>query len=130
MSAAHNQRLNFDLYVSETVIEEASRGEQEMAQKRLDVLKGLPRLSITDKVATLAASLLHGGPLPEKALDDALHIAIATIHRMDYLLTWNCRHIDNAEIKPVLRRICETKNLVCPEICTPQELMGINQNDG
>ena len=125
----YNQRLNFDLYISEIVLEEAGRGDREMAQKRLELMEELPRLSINDDVTALANIFLCEGTLPEKAIDDALHIAIASVHRMDYLLTWNCRHIDNAQIKPLLRRICTKNNLSCPEICTPQELMGINQNE-
>lgn len=57
------------------------------------------------------------------------NIALATVHGMDYLLTWNCWHIDNAEMKPVVRKVCANHGYVCPEICTPQELMGVN-NDG
>ena len=67
--------------------------------------------------------------LNQKALDDALHIAIAAVHGIDYLLTWNCRHIDNAEIKPTLRAICYAQGYRCPEIATPLELMGVDDND-
>jgi len=61
-------------------------------------------------------------------LDDSLHIAIAAVHGVDYLLTWNCRHIDNAEMKPVVRKICAAHGYVCSDICTPQELMGVNED--
>jgi hypothetical protein len=52
-----------------------------------------------------------------------LHVAVAAVHRIDYLLTWNCRHIDNANNKPIIREICASVGYVCPEICTPMELM-------
>lgn len=68
--------------------------------------------------------LLRDGALPKKAADDALHLAIAAYHGVDYLLTWNCRHLDNAELKPVMRSVCAVHGYVCPEICTPLELMG------
>jgi hypothetical protein len=81
-------------------------------------------LPITGGVSDLATSLLKEGALPEKASDDALHLAIATYHGVDYLLTWNCRHLDNAEMKPVMRSVCAVHGYLCPEICTPLELMG------
>jgi hypothetical protein len=62
--------------------------------------------------------------MPTKAFGDALHVALAVVHRMDYLLTWNCRHIDNAQTKPLARRLCLLEGLSFPEICTPQEFMG------
>lgn len=85
-------------------------------------------LAITQAVVTLSKALLQEGALPKKALDDSLHIAIAAVHDVDYLLTWNCRHIDNAEMKPVVRKVCAANGYVCPEICTPQELMGVDEN--
>ena len=62
--------------------------------------------------------------MPSQALDDAMHIAVAAIHGVDYLLTWNYRHLDNAERKPLVRSVCAAAGHECPEICTPQELMG------
>lgn len=124
------QRDKFDLFISEVVAEEAKRGDPDAALRRMEVLEGLPHLSITDAVKRLSKSFLEEGPLPPKAVDDALHIAIASVHNMDYLLTWNCRHIDNAELKPVLRTICISKGFAYPEICTPQELMGVDENEG
>jgi predicted nucleic acid-binding protein len=118
------QRGRFSLYTSALVLEEAWRGNSNASQKRLEVLKDIPLLETTDAAIALAKIFLEQGTLPPKAIDDAVHIALAIIHEMDYLLTWNCRHIDNAEIKPVIRTLCMSKNLHFPEICTPQELMG------
>jgi len=67
---------------------------------------------------------------PCKAIDDAGHVAIAATHRIDYLLTWNCRHLDNAEIKPLIRAVCSKHGYICPEICTPEELMGVGSYEG
>jgi len=64
-----------------------------------------------------------------EAMDDAVHIAVAAVHGVDYLLTWNCRHLDNAERKPLVRSVCAVAGYRCPEICTPQELMGEQEND-
>lgn len=118
------QRGRFDLYTSELVIDEARRGDSEAASRRLDVLDGIPHLVIPDPVTDLAAVLLAQGALPEKAMDDALHVAVSAYHGVDYLLTWNCRHLDNAEMKPLMRSICVVHGYSCPEICTPLELMG------
>lgn len=116
-------RLNFDLFVSELVFIEAGRGDAKAAAKRLACIENIPELAIDDEVETLAARFLSEGGLPQKANVDALHIAIAAIHEIDYLLTWNCRHIDNAARKPLLRSICLAANYPFPEICTPLELL-------
>ena len=118
------QRNRFSLYTSALVLEEAGRGDQTAAQKRLEVLSSIPLLETADEAVVLAQTFLEQGTLPAKALDDAIHIALAVAHEMVYFLTWNCRHIDNAEIKPLIRTLCMSKNLHFPEICTPQELMG------
>jgi len=123
------QRHRFDLYISAVVQEEASRGDGAAASRRLEALAGIPLLPFTEEAVNLSKALIQQGGLPAKALDDALHISLAAVHGMDYLLTWNCRHIDNAEKKPIIRRICQAYGLVCPEIATPIELMGANEDD-
>lgn len=123
------RRHLFDLYTSDLVLDEASKGNSDAAARRLDALRDLTRLALTDEVAELASVLLEGGALPSVAADDATHIAISAVHRIDYLLTWNCRHIDNAETKPLIRRLCAARGFDCPEICTPQELMGLADDD-
>jgi hypothetical protein len=82
-------------------------------------------LPITDAVMVLSQALLHGKALPAKALDDTLHLVIAAVHGVDYLLTWNFRHLDNAETKPIMRRVCLIHGPTSPEIYPPQELMGV-----
>lgn len=82
-----NRRDAFELFVSQTVIKESSSGDADAARRRLEFLKPFPRLDITEEVETLAAKLVAGVPLPPKAQADAVHIAIAAVHRMNYLLT-------------------------------------------
>ena len=125
----NTQRDRFELYASEIVLEEAAKGDSQAAQRRLKELEGISLLSITDSAVALSEKFLDEGPLPQKALGDALHIAVAAVHAVDYLLTWNCRHIDNAETKPIIRSICVLEGYNCPEICTPQELMGVISDD-
>ena len=118
------QRNRFELFTSQLVIDEAGEGHPEAAQRRLRALAGIPHLSMSEPVAALATALLTEGALPRKATDDALHVAVCAYHGVDYLLTWNCRHIDNAEMKPLMRSVCAVHGSTCPEICTPLELMG------
>lgn len=122
-------RSRFDLYISELVVAEAERGDSEAAARRLAQLKAIPLLSITEEAISFADKLVAHAALPLKAADDALHIAVAAVHGISYLLTWNCRHIDNAEAKPLIRSICNDYEYVCPEICTPSELMGDSDNE-
>lgn len=119
------QRGRFDLYTSDLVVEEASRGDPEAATHRLAALSGIPLLAVTNEAVALSKALVRGGAMPAKALDDSLHVAISGVHGVDYLLTWNYRHLDNAETKPIIRSVCVAQGYPSPEICTPQELMGV-----
>ncbi len=118
------QRPKFELFTSQLVYDEAAEGHTEAAQHRLHALADIPHLSMPDPVGDLGTALLKEGALPEKATGDALHVAVSAYHGVDYLLTWNCRHIDNAEMKPLMRSVCTVHGYTCPEICTPLELMG------
>ena len=81
-------------------------------------------LPITDGVVILADALIRRRALPTNAQNDAIHIDVSTVHGVDYLLTWNFRHLANAETRPFVREICEQLGYAIPEICTPSELMG------
>jgi hypothetical protein len=122
------QRDRFDLYTSDIVIEEAARGDDLAVARRLEALAGIPLLAITDEVVALSEALIDAKALPRKAIGDSLHIALSAVHGVDYLLTWNYRHIDNAETKPITRSVCLANGYGYPEICTPQELMGVDEN--
>ena len=112
----------FELVISEFVLREASAGHPEAARRREAVLEGLIELSVTDDVGELAQILIDNVPMPSKAELDAFHIAIAAIHGIDYLLTWNCTHIANAILRPKIDTICREFGCEPPIICTPQEL--------
>jgi hypothetical protein len=133
LTAAHQQvtrvwwesrRFEFDLYVSEAVLDEAAAGDATPARKRLEILADIPVLALTDGIARIARSLVTEGAIPVKASGDALHIAFATAYACEYLLTWNCRHIANAEIQRTTRLVVRRHGLELPAICTPEELMG------
>jgi predicted nucleic acid-binding protein len=131
--AAHQQitrqwweecRESFQLYVSQMVIQEAGSGDPAAAQRRLGELVSIPLLGLTDEAQALARELIENGALPRQAVEDALHIALATVHGMDYLLTWNCRHIANARMREAVVSVCMMRGYEPPVICTPEELMG------
>ncbi len=124
-----HQRVKFELFISELVVAEAERGDPVAAKRRLEQLLKIPQLSITKETISFAEKLVENGAMPLKAADDAMHISVAAIHGVDFLLTWNCRHIDNAKTKPLIRRVCEDFGHSYPEICTPQELMGEANNE-
>ena len=117
------ERPKYDLFTSELVLAEASAGDPDAAQRRLSSLEGILELALTDETKALASRLISDGGIPAHAQADALHIATACVHEIDFLLTWNCRHIDNAVQKPVVRAICDAAGYSCPEICTPLELL-------
>ena len=119
------RRPGFDIYVSQFVLDEAAAGDTEAARERLAALQGLPVLDISEEVIDLARSLNTSLALPQKAVTDAAHIAIAAVHRMHFLLTWNCAHIANAEMFVAIGKVCQEHGFSCPVICTPEELMGV-----
>lgn len=121
-----NGRLgHFRAFISQLVLDEASRGDPEEARQRLVMLKDFPLLELQENVITLACYLIEEGPLPQKAARDALHIAVAAVHDIDFLLTWNCTHMANAEMSSAINRICRENGFECPVICTPEGLMGV-----
>jgi hypothetical protein len=116
-------RNRFDLFVSQAVLEEAGRGDRTVATRRAALLSGIPVLELGQEVHELASSLLQVRAVPAKAVVDALHIAVAAVNRVDYLLTWNCTHIANAAVRGKIERACRDAGLQSPVICTPEELM-------
>lgn len=138
IGAAHQQltlawwgkSAQYDLMVSEVVIRECGAGDSESAKKRLDVVRNLPLLLITDQAIKIAEALINEKIVPLKAIEDALHIAIATAHGMDYLVTWNCRHIANPEIQRGIAFYLENIGTALPFICTPEELLGEENHEG
>ncbi len=122
------ERAKYELFIAELVLAEAQSGDADAAARRLAVLDVLPLLPVTDDAKELAVRLMADGGIPLRAEADALHVAVASVHAMDYLLTWNCRHINNATTKPVTRSICAVAGYTCPEICTPLELLS-EEND-
>jgi len=116
-------RDGYDLYVSQFVLDEAAAGDSEAADRRLEVLREMPLLNASTEVLALAGRLLAERGMPAKARIDALHVATAAVHGMDYLLSWNCKHIANATLRTRIESICRTGGFEPPVICTPLELV-------
>ena len=110
--------------MSEFVIIESSAGDAEAAGKRLEALEGIALLDVNLEVENLAKRLVAEKAVPEKSVTDALHIAVAAVHGIDYLLSWNCKHIANAEMQDAIKKVCEENGCKFPKICTPEELLG------
>lgn len=117
------KRDRFDLFVSEAVLAEAGRGDPEAARLRLAAAAGLPALTATTDAQILASALLSAAAMPAKAAIDAAHVAIATVHGMNFLLTWNCAHIANAVMRESIEGVCRRQGFKPPVICTPEELV-------
>ena len=118
------RRNEFRLYMSDVVIRECRAGDPAASARRLESLRGLPSLATTGQCADIAESLLTRKILPIKAAEDALHVAVATVHGMDILLTWNCKHIANPIVQTAIASYLETVGFLLPFICTPEELLG------
>ena len=120
----NNQRQKYDLCISQIVLDEAAAGDADAAQRRLPFLQALPLLDLTEAVNDVAKALMNSGLLPPKATRDAVHIAVSSVHGVDILLTWNCRHIANAAIMKELGTIVAGCGYEMPIPCTPEELLG------
>jgi predicted nucleic acid-binding protein len=116
-------RESYNVVTSDLVVLESREGDPRTAERRLAFLKGIPAVELTEEARQLAEILTGKGALPKRAQADALHIAVAAVNTIDYLLTWNLRHIDNPAIKPRVREICGLEGYRCPEICTPFEIV-------
>jgi predicted nucleic acid-binding protein len=132
LGAAHQQitaawwegRNDYELVVSESVLRECGAGDPGAAQRRLNSVAALPLLLINEQALHIAEARVTKGIVPTKAAEDALHIAVATVYGVDYLLTWNCRHIANPEMQRNIAAYLEQIGLFLPFICTPEELLG------
>jgi hypothetical protein len=130
--AAHQQlttewwdrrRSSFEVFVSQLVVEEASAGDVDAAARRLAFLTDVTLLDLTEASVALAERLLVDGAVPQGSEEDALHIAVAAVHGMDYLLTWNFKHIANATMRSRIEIACVRAGYAFPVICSPEELL-------
>lgn len=119
-----SRRQEFECYVSQVVVDEASGGDPEEAKKRMGVVNDFQVLEVTEEAESLAVAILRSGAIPPRAVRDAAHVAVAAVSGVDYLLTWNCKHLANAQIMRRISVVCNAQGYNMPVICTPDELMG------
>lgn len=118
-----SRRVEYELFISEIVVGEAAIGDPDLARQRLEIADNLTLLAVTEEAERLAPLLLRAAGLAPNAETDALHMALAAVHGMDYLLSWNCSHIANATIRRAIEKQCRASGYEPPVICTPQELI-------
>ncbi|MFV9691960.1 MAG: type II toxin-antitoxin system VapC family toxin [Desulfobacteria bacterium] len=124
------RKEKYALYISQYVLDEAARGNPDVAKKRMVVLEGIDLLEVDEDVIRLARVIIDSEIIPQKASTDAGHIAVATRHGIDFLITWNCTHIANAEILCKINYIVSEAGYHLPTICTLDELFGGEENEG
>ena len=124
----NSRKSEFRCYISQVVVDEISDGDPSEIQKRLAIADGLDLLSLTKDSEGLTEQIMKSGVLPPKAIQDAAHLAVAAVHGVDYLLTWNCKHLANAQIAKRISLLCEREGWVLPIICTPEELLEESDN--
>jgi predicted nucleic acid-binding protein len=113
----------FDLFTSQETLDEAGRGDPGQASQRLGLLNEIPVLEVTPPVEQLTRRLLEVSLIPAGVASDALHIATASVHGVDFLVTWNFKHIVNPHIRQRLRMEVASLGYVLPVLCTPEELL-------
>ena len=117
------ERSNYELVTSQYVLDEASAGDPLLASERLQSLDGIPLLPLDPQIAVIANEIVSRAILPPQASIDALHIAMVAHHRVQYLLTWNCKHIANGKILPRIHNVLTELGYPIPIICTPEEMV-------
>jgi hypothetical protein len=111
--------------VSPFVMAEISSGHPEAANRRLQVVSHLPMLLHNDQIEELAHTYFVTLSLPERARLDAFHLAMAVWHQMDYLRSWNCKHIVSARVRQIVQDLNQPRTLSTPITCVPAELMEV-----
>ena len=117
------KRREYELLASGVVAEEAARGESLMARRRLLLLREAKLLEETEEVDALATEFRAHVNLPGRAVADATHIALAAVHGVEFLMTWNCAHIANPHTRRILIRVCERSGYELPALVTPLEML-------
>ena len=120
----NDRRQWFECYISQVVIDEATAGDPKEAEKRIQIISAFTVLEVTEEAESLTRAILDSGAIPTRAVRDAAHIAVAAVNNVDYLLTWNCKHLANAQIIRKISVVCNRERYNMPVICTPEELMG------
>jgi hypothetical protein len=117
------RRVSFSLYTSQLVLDEAAAGDAMAATERLRKLAGIPLLEYREPTLALAGTLERLLHLPPQARGDALHLAVCAANGIEFLLTWNCRHLANAALAPIIEEACRAHGVMGPRVATPEQLL-------
>ena len=126
---AKTRRAKYQLFISQYVLDEAAGGDETAAARRAEVICDIDVLEVDEEVIRLTAAILSTGLIPAKAQTDAAHMAVAARHVIDFLITWNCVHIANAEILAKINFVVAAAGYDLPTVCTPDELFGGEENE-
>lgn len=118
-----HRRRDFDVVTSRLVLDEASVGDQQAAGKRLEALRDMPVLELNADVISFAQEIMRLGCIPERAGTDSAHISVCAVYGVDFMLTWNCRHIANGVVIAAVRKLCDEAGYAFPVVCTPDSLL-------
>ncbi len=116
-------KARYELVTSPAVIDELERGEYPSREECLELLKRLPLLAIEPAITEIVEAYIARHVMPADPAGDALHLALASYHRCDFLVTWNCRHLANANKFGHIRRVNTLLGLYVPALVTPLELL-------
>jgi predicted nucleic acid-binding protein len=119
--------VKYETYISAIVYEEAGKGDLDQVKMRLAAIEAFPMLDIDEEARFLAERIIAGRGIPAEYPEDALHIAVAAVNGIDVLVTWNFAHLNNPFTRRAVRSIVEREGYLCPEICSPQELLEVDQ---
>ena len=118
----------FELVTSTETLNEAGEGDREMAKARLELLRGIRILPVTEAAGELARALVSSGLVPAIASPDAVHIALASVYQIDFLVTWNFKHIANPHIRERMRTRINDSGFRMPVMCSPEELLNDDES--
>jgi predicted nucleic acid-binding protein len=121
-------KLTYQIVISHLVVDECLAGDPSAASERIDEIEDLTRVNVTDDARNLANALMAKGAIPESEPRDALHVALAAVHGIKYLVTWNFKHIANATLRYRINEVCRDNGFEPPIICTPEELAGMTDD--
>lgn len=113
----------YELFVSEIVIDEISQGNPDLIKERLEIIKEIKALKLTNEIENIASKYMEFFNFPDKLVRDIYHVSYCVFYNIDFLLTWNCKHIANAHFKIQLEKLNNKLKLYTPMICTPEELL-------
>lgn len=114
---------SFEVFISELVLEEIGTGDRQASSNRLAIVEDIPILVTTDNTVALAKALISSSAIPVSSTEDALHISIAAVQGVDFLLTWNFKHINNANTRNKIADVINRMNFRNPILCSPEELV-------